>query len=210
MDRVILHCDMNGFYASVELLDYPQLKDKPMAVCGNPDDRHGIILAKNEIAYRVRTEGERIVAALKWKGHSEGGLHTREEINVPVMDDEPDISVFHESEIGRQLAEIVGDETLECFMETKFNRRRFRIDTGTSIFEVSVDVGRIVTKYGESPISEVEIELFTGETKEMIGIGRKLRDKYDLEAENESKYARGIELIRDNMGDESRNISEAW
>ena len=49
-NRVILHCDMNGFYASVELLDYPQLKDKPMAVCGNPDDRHGIILAKNEIA----------------------------------------------------------------------------------------------------------------------------------------------------------------
>ena len=44
----------------------------------------------------------------------------------------------------------------------------------------------------------------------MIGIGRKLRDKYDLEAENESKYARGIELIRDNMGDESRNISEVW
>ena len=167
-------------------------------------------LAKNEIAYRVRTEGERIVAALKWKGHSEGGLHTREEINVPVMDDEPDISVFHESEIGRQLAEIVGDETLECFMETKFNRRRFRIDTGTSIFEVSVDVGKIVTKYGESPISEVEIELFSGETKEMIGIGRKLRDQYDLEAENESKYARGIELIRDNMGDESRNISEVW
>ncbi len=50
MDRVILHCDMNGFFASVELLDYPHLKDKPMAVCGNPENRHGIILAKNEIA----------------------------------------------------------------------------------------------------------------------------------------------------------------
>lgn len=50
MDRVILHCDMNGFFASVELLDHPHLKNKPMAVCGNPDDRHGIILAKNEIA----------------------------------------------------------------------------------------------------------------------------------------------------------------
>ena len=50
MDRVILHCDMNGFFAFVELLDYPQLKDKPMAVCGNPENRHGIILAKNEIA----------------------------------------------------------------------------------------------------------------------------------------------------------------
>lgn len=48
--RVILHCDMNGFFASVELLDYPELRDKPMAVCGDPESRHGIILAKNEIA----------------------------------------------------------------------------------------------------------------------------------------------------------------
>ena len=49
-DRVILHCDMNGFFASVELLDHPELKDVPMAVCGSPDKRHGIILAKNELA----------------------------------------------------------------------------------------------------------------------------------------------------------------
>ena len=45
-----MHCDMNGFYASVELLDRPDLVDKPMAVCGDPESRHGIILAKNEIA----------------------------------------------------------------------------------------------------------------------------------------------------------------
>lgn len=50
MDRVILHCDMNGFFASVELLSRPELRDRPMAVCGSPDKRHGIILAKNEPA----------------------------------------------------------------------------------------------------------------------------------------------------------------
>ncbi len=50
MERVILHCDMNSYYASVELLDRPDLIDKPMAVCGNPESRHGIILAKNEPA----------------------------------------------------------------------------------------------------------------------------------------------------------------
>ncbi len=49
-DRTILHCDMNGFYASVELLQLPHLKEKPVAVCGNPESRHGIILAKNEHA----------------------------------------------------------------------------------------------------------------------------------------------------------------
>lgn len=50
MDRTILHCDMDGFYASVELLDHPELRTKPMAVCGNPKNRHGIILAKNNLA----------------------------------------------------------------------------------------------------------------------------------------------------------------
>lgn len=50
MERTILHCDMNGFYASVELLELPHLRQVPMAVCGNPDSRHGIILAKNEPA----------------------------------------------------------------------------------------------------------------------------------------------------------------
>ena len=52
-DRVILHCDMNGFYASVELLDHPGLAGRPMAVCGAPENRHGIILAKNELAKRA-------------------------------------------------------------------------------------------------------------------------------------------------------------
>lgn len=50
MERVILHCDMNGFFASVELLDHPELRNLPVAVCGNPENRHGVILAKNEHA----------------------------------------------------------------------------------------------------------------------------------------------------------------
>lgn len=50
MDRTILHCDLNGFYASVECLFHPELKKVPMAVAGNPKNRHGIILAKNELA----------------------------------------------------------------------------------------------------------------------------------------------------------------
>jgi DNA polymerase-4 len=50
MDRTILHCDANGFFASVECLYRPELKNVPMAVSGSVEDRHGIILAKNELA----------------------------------------------------------------------------------------------------------------------------------------------------------------
>lgn len=50
MDRTILHCDLNCFFASVELLSLPRLRKLPVAVCGDPASRHGIILAKNERA----------------------------------------------------------------------------------------------------------------------------------------------------------------
>ena len=50
MERIIFHCDCNCFYASVELLEHPELRHLPVAVCGDPDSRHGIILAKNEPA----------------------------------------------------------------------------------------------------------------------------------------------------------------
>ena len=52
-ERVILHCDLNCFFASVELLRYPALRDVPVAVCGDPESRHGIVLAKNEAAKQL-------------------------------------------------------------------------------------------------------------------------------------------------------------
>ena len=57
MERTILHCDMNNFYASVECMLNPQLKGKPVAVGGDVENRHGIILAKNYEAkkYGVQT-----------------------------------------------------------------------------------------------------------------------------------------------------------
>ncbi len=56
-DRIILHCDLNNFFASVSLLSNPTIRDLPVAVGGSKEQRHGIILAKNEIAkgYGVKT-----------------------------------------------------------------------------------------------------------------------------------------------------------
>ena len=51
-DRIILHSDCNCFYAAVEMLHNPKLRDVPMAVGGDPEARHGIILTANYIAKR--------------------------------------------------------------------------------------------------------------------------------------------------------------
>lgn len=55
--RVILHCDCNSFFASVEAALNPEYRGVPMAVCGSEEDRHGIVLAKNELAkkYGIQT-----------------------------------------------------------------------------------------------------------------------------------------------------------
>lgn len=52
-NRVILHCDLNNFYASVECLLNPSIKDKAVVVSGNVDARHGVVLAKNQIAKKA-------------------------------------------------------------------------------------------------------------------------------------------------------------
>ena len=52
-ERVILHSDLNCFYASVEMMLDPTLKGKAVAVCGSTEDRHGIVLAKSELAKKA-------------------------------------------------------------------------------------------------------------------------------------------------------------
>ena len=56
-EPIILHCDINHYYAQIEEMRYPHLRDVAMAVGGNEMSRHGIILAKNDIAktYQIKT-----------------------------------------------------------------------------------------------------------------------------------------------------------
>lgn len=50
MGRSVLHVDANCFYASVEMQHRPELRDKPVVVCGDQEARHGIVLTANYLA----------------------------------------------------------------------------------------------------------------------------------------------------------------
>ena len=65
-ERVILHSDLNNFFASVEMVLDPTLKGKPVIVCGDPKERRGIVLAKSEEAKKcgVKT-AETVASALR-------------------------------------------------------------------------------------------------------------------------------------------------
>ena len=163
-------------------------------------DTEDDILSKNDIAFRVRMEGARIVATLKWDDSNCGGLYTREEINVPINSTvcflNPDPAIFKESEMGKDLLTLLNGKPLRSILEMRFLRKRRRIDTGKAICELSLDEGVILTDYGNLPISEMEIELYSGDKSEMLQFGKKIADKYGLEPELESKYARGLKMIK--------------
>lgn len=161
-------------------------------------DTDDMILQKNDISFRMRREGKKLVATLKWNGEVNGPLHCREELNINLgdcSDTSPQPSVFSESEEGKRLMELIGDRELHCIMEVNVLRKQFRVDTGKSLVEVSLDEGKIVTENGSEPVCELELELFGGEEEEMLELGDRLAGEYELEMGTISKYARGLKLL---------------
>ena len=67
MERAILHCDLNNFYASVETVVSPELRGKAIAICGRTEDRHGIVLAKSEAAKKCGVKTGDVIWKAKGK-----------------------------------------------------------------------------------------------------------------------------------------------
>ncbi len=155
-------------------------------------------LRKKEMAFRIRFEGSKTVATLKWGGSASEGLHMRGELNVAVEEsfvEKPSLELFRGSEIFEDIMEAVGDKPLVTVMEMNYIRRELRVDTGLSIDVISVDEGQIATAKGSLPICELEVELYTGDKDDMIALGRRLEEKYHLKRANRSKYQCGLELM---------------
>lgn len=154
MDRIIAHVDANAFYASVELLSRPELRDQPVAVCGDPDTRHGIILAKNEHAkaFGVKTAEAIWIARQKCPGLVLLGAH---------------FSLYHEySQRLRALYNTYSDRVEpfgldECWIDLSHERLRFedgvalgdeirrraREETGLTV-SVGVSYNKVFAKLG--------------------------------------------------------------
>ncbi len=158
-------------------------------------DTKDMDLSKNDMAYRVRREGDRLVASLKWGGGSEGALHKREEINIPVNDTKPNPVIFEACDIGCDLMNIIDGKELNPLVDMHIERKRFRVEIDDSLLEISVDEGEIKTENGSVPVCEVEVELYSGAEDGMMKIGQMLMDKYGVVSEKRSKFYRGLMLL---------------
>ena len=120
------------------------------------------------------------------------------DVNVTVNDEyaqNPVLSIFKGSEIYEEIEKAAGDRPLKPLLEANCVRKQMRVDTGKSISVVSLDVGEIVTSKGTAPISELEVELYSGDEADMIALGRELATKYNLKEGAKSKFQVGLELL---------------
>lgn len=192
--KTILHCDMNNFYASVEMLINPSLKDFPLAVAGNPIKRTGIILAKNYSAkaYGVKT-GEAIWEAKqkcptlvcvaphfdKYEEYSKKAReiysHYTDKIEPFGMDEcwldvTPSLKYFNKN--GKEIAKMIQDEI--------FLKLGLTISIGVSFSKTLAKLGSDMQKpKGLTEINQENLKIIQKkmDISDMIFIGKKTAKK---------------------------------
>lgn len=154
-------------------------------------------LQQADIAYRVRREGENLVATVKRGGNPKSNVQRRQEWNVEVNSMEPDVVAFRETEIGKELEAISGKDILQPRFLSVFNRRFITlcIEQDTCA-ELALDIGNIIAGKLSEPICELELELKQGNPQVMLALANQIAEKYGLSPEPRSKYSRGVALAQ--------------
>ena len=153
-------------------------------------------LARLGYAYRIRRTPDGLVATLKAAGHMEGGLAHRPEFETTAPDLKPDLSVFDGQAVGVDLPALIGEAPLGRLFTVDVVRRQRQLQlTPETLVEMAVDFGRILTEDKETPVAEVEFEMITGSTADLLQFLAKLTEQLPFYVAFKSKFRRGTDLL---------------
>ncbi len=168
-------------------------------------DTPDLDLAAERIAYRIRKEGDRWVAAIKTgKVRTPEGFYVRGEWEREIPEPEANPEIFNGTEIFQRLKTLIGEKPLAVLFETRVARRFARLDypDGTRV-ELVADRGEVSCHELRAPILEIELELKAGGETQLLELSRELQKAFPLTPGTGSKYARGLALLRHSGGKET-------
>ena len=143
---------------------------------------------------RVRDNGRTIVQTVK-AAKSKTELIERLEWEQEIAGRKPDLDAVADTPLAPLLTEAVR-AALRPVFETQIRRQVFRVVRNGSEIEVAIDRGEIATRTGMQAISELELELKRGETRELFRLAREIGETVPLRLEVKSKAERGYELLQ--------------
>ena len=150
------------------------------------------VLHRNRIALRVRRSGRAApVMTLKWPADAAEGVFARGEIEFRVPKLQPDLALF-DGEMAEKLRELIGENPLEAKYETRVTRVTRLVSRGAAQIEAAFDEGVITVAERSRPLCELELELKSGEPRELYEFAAILADRMPLVLDIVSKAERAF------------------
>ncbi|MGO9941613.1 MAG: CHAD domain-containing protein [Rhodoblastus sp.] len=154
------------------------------------------VLHRNRIALRVRRSGRAApMMTLKWPAEAMEGVFARGEIEFPVPKLQPDLTLF-EGELAEKLRELIGDSPLAAKYETRVTRVTRLVSHGAARIEAAFDEGVIAVGERSRPLCELELELKSGEPRELYEFAALVADSLPLVLDIVSKAERAFHFAK--------------
>jgi inorganic triphosphatase YgiF len=148
------------------------------------------------IALRVRKTGRAApVMTLKWDGPDAAGPFSRGEVEVRCPGGVPDVQLLG-PDAAKRVADAAGNLPLTPAFETRVKRRTALVRHGHSDLEIALDEGAIVSGEARLPLTEVEIELKSGNTHDLLACAALLSRTAALRLDFEAKSTKGYRIAR--------------
>jgi len=154
-------------------------------------------LLNQGIGLRVRKIGERYLQTIKTAGSSIGGLHQRQEWENEIERELPEYERFPKEALPPILQKVKKRQKVKPIFTTDFTRitwdLHIQLDSANHI-EIALDQGEIITNDSHAPISEIELELKSGDPEVLFEVAKQFLETVPLSLEAKSKAQRGYAL----------------
>jgi len=181
-------------FAVQDFLQDSQLGDyqgEPLVLDNQYFDTDDLKLNQSHAALRIRKSQYGYVQTLKNKGTALAGLHVRGEWEYDIPSAHIDWSLFPQDvQIEDEIKQAV-----KPLFKTDFNRHVWNVSFGESQIELVLDQGLICTNKHNAPISEIELELKSGDAADLFALALQLSQRYPLVPCDISKAERGYALL---------------
>ena len=155
-----------------------------------------LTLKEHGIAYRVRDKGDgSFEATVKTQKQSAGGLSERLELNLPLAEAKPELNGFAALGLGYELSELA-PAGVRALFTVDVERITYILDYAGAVIELAIDKGAIHCGEKSDSIDEVEFELMSGTVDALLELKERIASQVELRAEERSKFARGLALLR--------------
>lgn len=152
-------------------------------------------LRKKGMALRIRRVGHVLEQTLKWNDPNGAGLQRRREFNHPVANDLPDLDVIQDAGVRGWLHRRGMAKALQEVFVTDIRRTKWPVYYDGAQIEVALDEGELRAGKGSSPVSEIELELVSGDPAALLDLAMAISSRLDVTLDHGSKASRGYALF---------------